>query len=163
MFLFEIDCFHSQWTRNISIASLTRQAGHARPSVTGFKFTLAFSGGFKFLARCLNCQWPFLSCSREYKSYHATVISFSALRAPMCLRKSKSGMQRTILSRGNWTSLRYYVCGLFILYNTSLLLSICTSHWYPYGRSSNNITCCTMLCLLKLLTRKIVTSLLKSS
>ena len=65
-------------------------------------------------------------------------------------RKFKSGMQRTILNGGNWTSLRYYVCGLFILYNTSLPLSICTSYWYPYGRSSNNITGCTMLCLLKL-------------
>ena len=58
-------------------------------------------------------------------------------------RKFKSGMQLD-----NWTSLRYYVCGLFILYNTSLPLSICTSYWYPYGRSSNNITCCTMPCLL---------------
>ena len=29
-------------------------------------------------------------------------------------RKFKSGMQRTILSRDNWTSLRYYVCGEII-------------------------------------------------
>ena len=78
LFLFEIDCFHSQWTRNISIAP-------------------GLLGGFELLARCLNCQWPFLSCSRGYKSYHTTVISFSTLQAQMCfVYRVSLGNQRLV-------------------------------------------------------------------
>ena len=76
-------------------------------------------------------------------------------------RKFKSGMQRTILSRDNWTSLRYYVCGLFILYNIR-------HYRYPFvlliGIHTVDlpITLPAVPCL-ACYTRKIVTSLLISS
>ena len=76
-------------------------------------------------------------------------------------RKFKSGMQRTILSRDNWTSLRYCVCGLFILYNIR-------HYRYPFvlliGIHTVDlpITLPAVPCL-ACYTRKIVTSLLISS